>query len=903
MRRLARLLVLSVCVAVLGAGAPPPGPRGTTEPVGPSEGNRIVLPVSQIITPAGVQVELPGLRPQALALSPDGAVLVTAGKTAEVVAIDPATGKILDRVPLPSEQQTRPAPEAVSPQILAPDKDGLLSFTGLLFSRDGTRLYLSNVKGSIKVFRVDRERRLAGLRSVRLPPAGAPRRIEEIPAGLALSPDDKTLYVAGNLSNRLIEIDVATDAVRRTFDVGVAPFDVVIAGAKAYVSNWGGRRPEPGDVVGPAGQGTTVRVDPARFIASEGSVTVIDLAAGKAVKEIVLGRHASAMALAPSGRHLVVANAADDTLSVIDTASDLVVETISVAWQPKDYFGASPNAVAFDPGGGTLYVGLGTQNAVLAVGFSPGASKLLGLIPVGWFPGAILFDAGRRTLHVANIKGRGSGHGIAAGAPVKYNSHQHFGTLSLVKAPDEKELVEHTRRVLANCRREMLEAAQLPPRPGVAPRPVPERAGEPSVFNHVVYIIKENRTYDQVFGDIKEGKGDPSLCVFGEAVSPNHHKLAREFVLLDNTYCAGVLSADGHQWATTAFVTDYLEKSFAGFPRSYPDGMGEDEMDALAYAPTGFIWDNALEHGKTLRDYGEFAIPDIGWLDSSRRPEPRPIEYYRDFVENRGLTRIGCRPAIESLRPHLCTTTVGWAMEVPDVVRADRFIKELRAYEARGEFPNLVIICLPNDHTSGTKAGYPTPAAHVADNDLALGRIVEALSRSRFWRQTCIFVIEDDPQDGWDHVSPYRTVALVASPYTKRGAVVSAQYNQPGMLRTIELILGLPPMNQMDAVATPMFDCFADTPDFRPYEAVPNKVPLDQLNPAPSAILDPRAREDALVSESLPLDRVDRCPEDTLNRILWRAQRGDEPYPDRATRQKNRARAPSSGAPPAPGRR
>jgi hypothetical protein len=420
----------------------------------------------------------------------------------------------------------------------------------------------------------------------------------------------------------------------------------------------------------------------------------------------------------------------------------------------------------------------------------------------------------------------------------------------------------------------MIEAAQLRPRPNQPPRPVPERAGEPSVFKHVVYIIKENRTYDQVLGDIKAGNGSAALCVFGEQITPNQHKMAREFVLLDNTYCSGILSADGHQWATTAFATDYMEKSFAGFPRSYPDGMDVNDVDALAYSPTGFIWDNALEHGKTLRDYGEFTIGITGWSDPKRQPSPKFIDFYKDFVEQTGLTRVGSRPAIESLRACMNTNTIGWGMDVPDIFRAARFIGELKQFEAIGDFPNLSIICLPNDHTSGTKEGAPTPAAHAADNDLAFGQIVEAISQSRFWKETCVFAIEDDPQDGWDHVSGYRTTAYVISPYTKRGAVISTQYNQPGMLRTIELMLRLPPMNQMDASATPMTDCFTSAPDFTPFRAVTNNVPLDQLNPKPRALDDPALRRDAILSAKLPLESADKCPEDVLNRIIWRAQKG-----------------------------
>ena len=278
----------------------------------------------------------------------------------------------------------------------------------------------------------------------------------------------------------------------------------------------------------------------------------------------------------------------------------------------------------------------------------------------------------------------------------------------------------------------------------------------------MVYIIKENRTYDQVFGDIKEGNGDPDLCIFGEKITPNQHKMVREFVLLDNTYCSRILSADGHQWSTTAFATDYMEKSFAGFPRSYPDGMEDDDIDALAYSPAGFIWDNALAKGKTVRDYGEFAI-----TRSPAKTEPAKANLVSwTIIANSWMARDTIQsifaPAVESLEPLLVTNTVGWDMDVPDVFRAAQFIKELKEFEKpKGNFPNLVIICLPNDHTSGTSAGAPTPAAQVADNDLAFGQIVEALSHSRFWKETCILAIEDDPQAGWDHVSGYRTTAYV----------------------------------------------------------------------------------------------------------------------------------------------
>jgi YVTN family beta-propeller protein len=879
------------------AAAQPTRFDATTEAVGPTSTHRAVTPVHQVLTPLGRQVPLPKLRPQALALSPDGRRLVTAGKTAEIVVLDPVSGAILERVPLPSDKTTEPSPDAVSTHILEPDKEGQVSFTGLVFSPDGRRLYLANVNGSIKVFKVDSAGSIAGLFSIPLPPANAPRREAEIPSGLAVSRDGRRLYVVLNLGNGLAELDALTGRLLRRWDVGVAPYDVVLVGDKAYVSNWGGRRPGADAPTGPAGRGTRVRVDPVRHIASEGSVSVIDLtrhpqavpatqpgaAAAPALppaREILVGLHASGIAVTPDRRYLAVANASSDTVSVIDARTDRVVETIGVKSTPADLFGASPNALAFDASGRRLYVCNGTLNAVAVVEFNPGESVLAGLLPVGWFPGAILVDSPRKSLYVANIKGLGPGRPNKKTLRPEFNSHQYHGSLSLVPVPARRELARHSQAVLANCRAPLIEAARQPSRPNQPARAIPERVGEPSLLKHVVYVIKENRTYDQVLGDIPEGNGDPNLCIFGEDVTPNQHRLVRQFVLLDNTYCCGILSADGHQWSTTGFATDYMEKSFAGFPRSYPDGMGEDEADALAYSPGGFIWDNALRHGLSVRDYGEFMMPVCGWADAKRKGSPAWLDFWDEFKTGRGEVVIGSQPSIETIRPLAPTNYVGWEMAVPDVWRARFITNELRRFEAQGELPRLILICLPDDHTSGTAKGSPTPAACVADNDLAFGQIVEAFSHSRFWKETAIFAIEDDPQGGWDHVSGYRTTAYVASPYARRHAVVSTQFNTTSILRTIELILGLPPMNLIDATATPLADCFTDTPDLTPFVAVPNRVPLDQMNPDPKTISDRLLRRHALASARLPLRAPDRCPEDLLNRILWHARKGPHsPYP------------------------
>ncbi len=850
--------------------------------VGRHRDDMIVTPVNQVLTPTGMQVELPGMRPQAIALSPDGKALVVSGKTSQLVIIDPETGEIRQSVDLPPDDQTTLPLDAVSPNILNPDRSGQVSYTGLVFSRDGRQIFMSNVNGSIKLFSVQDNGHVGPSHSFGLPAANAPGRAAEIPSGLALNDEGSRLYVCGNLSNQLLELDSVSGEVLRKFDVGVAPYDVVLNGKTAMVSNWGGRRPVEGDLTGPAGRGTVVRVDPVRHIASEGSVSFIDLESGKLLDEVVVGLHACSLAVSPDQRFVVCANAGSDNLSVIEIASRKIVDTLWTKSNPADLFGAIPNALAFDALGERLFVANGAQNSVAVIDVDlkdRGESKLAGLIPVGWFPGAIAFDAGRNTLHVANIKGLPQ-QPKPGGTTEGFNSHHYHGTVSVVALPDAETLVLLSQRAADNMAEPQIREALLPARENQSPRPVPERIGEPSTIRHVVYIIKENRTYDQVFGAMPNGNGNADLCIFGRDITPNLHALADRFGLLDNTYCAGILSADGHQWSTTAMSTDYMEKSFAGFPRSYPDGMGTDDVDALAYSPAGFIWDNAVKHKVSIRNYGEFMMPNVRWRDPEQKGSPGFLDCYKTWTSDTAAVIFGCEPGIESIRAFSPANYVGWEMSVPDQYRADVIINELKDFVDRGEFPSLTIICLPNDHTSGTSAGCPTPAACIADNDLAFGRIVEALSHSPFWNEMAIFAIEDDPQAGWDHVSGYRTTAWVISPWSRRGETISTLYNTTSILRTIEQILGLPPMNRFDASATPMFDCFADVADFAAYDAAINTIPLDQMNPPAVSINDPQLRRDAEVSATLNFRQIDASPEDVLNQILWRSQKGsDVPYP------------------------
>ncbi|MCC7086806.1 MAG: bifunctional YncE family protein/alkaline phosphatase family protein [Pirellulales bacterium] len=832
------------------------------------------MPTNQIVSPLGVQITFPG-RPVDVALSHDGRLLGVLNRD-QLLTFDAASGKIIDTAKISGS-----------------------SYKGIGFTPDGKHLFASTLPSSrssrgdqaLVGFSVGEDGRLSKPRAISVNPSGAEDASTELstdgetrygsrqaPAGFVITPDGSRMYVALNLANVVAEIDLASGKAVRWIPVGNAPYDVALAGEKLYVSNMAGRLPKPGEPTGPSGRAPVVKVDP-RNIASEGSVSVVDLKANRSRKEIVVGRYAAGLAVSPDGEYVAVACANNDTVSVIDSKHDEVVQTISVHPAPDLPFGSSPNALAFSTNGKWLYVANGANNAIAVVEFAPPNCRLRGCIPTGWYPGSVVCDTARNRLIVANVKGIGSrnteweGKRIVKGEKVYgFNSRDSMGSISLVPLPSLEELKQQTAAVLANNRSAEIVAVRAPPRQNVPPVPIPERHGEPSLLKHVFYIIKENRTYDQVFGDLPQGEGDEKLCIYGREVTPNHHKLAEEFVLLDNFYCSGVLSADGHQWTDEAYATDYLEKAFGGFPRSYPYSGG----DALAYAPSGFIWDHVLEHKKTFRVYGEFVSASVTWKDPNRKKRPTFMDCYQDYLAGNQQIDIRATANIKTIEPYLCQSFIGFPNIVSDQYRAGEFIEELKEFERRGEMPNFSIMLLPNDHTSGTRPGMPVPEAQVADNDLALGRIVEAISHSQFWKDTCIFVVQDDPQNGFDHIDGHRTVALVISPYTKRKFVDSTNYNQTGMVRTIELLLGLPTMNQFDSSATAMRNCFMDQPDLTPFTAVPNNIPLDHLNPQLSDIRDARQLYWARKSIAERLDEIDEADEDTLNRILWFAARGDD---------------------------
>jgi YVTN family beta-propeller protein len=826
--------------------------------VGVQPDGRIVVPTNQILQPAGRQVEFPG-RPVDLLPIEAGRVLVAKG-THELVFIDGVSARIGQTLAVPGSGRERSG----------------FSVVGLASA--GDRVYATDAQRSIRVARRQANGSYAWEPPIELPTMTGGRETGDAiagsrrsgsaphPAGLAVLADG-TLAVAVTRGNAVHFIQPDTGKVTQTVAVGVAPYGVLPVGPDTiYLTNWGGERAGRGDRSANS-SGTPARID-ARGIASSGTVSVLRKSDSKwsAVKSIPVGLHPSGLTASPDGRFVYVANAASDTVSVIDTGTDAVVETIACRPEARLPFGSGSNAVGVSPDGSTLYVANGTNNGVAVVRLG-NPSRVVGLIPTGWYPGAVSVSADGKRLAVANVKGHGA---LSQPRPKAegHNSHDYLGTVSLIDVPDAAELAKLSERANANNRLAYSLAGLDKPRLDARPVVVPERHGEPSRIEHVIYVIKENRTYDQVLGDMNEGNGDPKLCIFGEGVTPNHHKLAREFTLLDNFYCSGVNSADGHQWTNEAYVTDYLEKQFGGFTRSYP----YEGSDPLAFAPSGFIWDNALAHKKSFRNYGEF-------VRTTYAPRtPSWTEMYADFRGGDGKYKLTATPNVANLKPYSHPSYPGFELRVPDQVRARLFVDDLAGWERRGSMPDLVYVFLPCDHTSGTRPAAPTPRAMVADNDLALGQIVEAVSKSKFWSTTCMFVVEDDPQNGFDHVDGHRTVAFAISPYTKRKAVDSTNYNQTGMVKTIELMLGLPPMNQLDLSATPMRNCFQAMPDLTPYSHVPNRIPLDEMN-KPLARLNGKALEWAKASLALDLDEVDEADEDTLNRILWFSVRRGEPYP------------------------
>jgi YVTN family beta-propeller protein len=754
------------------------------------------------VTPAGEHVPM-GDMPLKLALSPDGRTLaaVTGGfNDTGLVLVDIAGRRVAQSLPLRGV------------------------WNGLAFNKDGTRIFVSGASsGRVRAFRYENGK-AEEIASVA--PAGATATGTFL-AGIAVHPGTGKLYVCNEGTQEVWALNPETLQRETTVVVGLHPHSCAFGadGRHLYVSNWGSR-----------------------------SVSVVDSETNSRVRDLEVGLRPNDLALAPDGR-LFVACSGDNTVHVIQTRSletqdapasptrrlpESVREIISTSLYPSSPEGSTPDGVAVSPDGKTLFVANADNNDVLVGDISdPEVTRVSGFIPAGWYPTAVAVSPDNGTLFVANGKGLHSRENYPAQTPRPTRLHRppgfdYIGTLfrgsvSFVRRPSAAELTRYTQQVRANS---PYTPDTLRRAPMASESVIPDQVGKPCPIQYVLYIIKENRTYDQVFGAFKDargrpaGNGDPRLVMFGEDVTANHHQLARDYVLLDNLYCNGEVSVDGHSWCDAAIATDYNQRDWIMSYSGHGTLPGNAEMETPA---AGYLWDLCRRHGLSFRCYGE---------GNNQVP-----------TTNRG-TWSGRR----------------------DMERAEGWIRDFKAAEATGELPRFTIMSLGEDHTAGTTPGRPTPDAAVASNDIALGKIVETASRSRFWREMAIFVIEDDAQNGPDHVDAHRTVGLVISPWAKRGVVDSTFYTTASMVRTMELILGLPPLTQYDAGATPMFNSFQKRAQLVAYQPRTPKVDVAAINQ--------RNAPGAQQSKRMNFDEYDRAPEDELNRILWRATRGPGvPYP------------------------
>lgn len=806
----------------------------------------VIVTTNQTLTPFGKLARIEGARAKDLALSPDGSHLAVLcnGRVAFFDSDGNSTGEVRVRT-------------------------GAL---GVAWSPDGMSLWVSGDQGQVTQIVRSGEKWTAGL-AFKPDLASAdqsPRGGNPQPCGVAVESNGEWIWVAlgrRNVATRyrisdLVAQDGATLPAtwHRT---QVAPYQLTSNSfGVVAIANRGGVAPSVSEPRADS-TGTPVAIDPATDAALRGSVTLIH---GQNMPEhIQTGRQPSGLAFSPDGKLLAVADSDSDTVTFIDVDQRAKTSTAFLRPPIEPRFGHMPTDVAFSDDGQTLFVTVGGVNAVAVLKRQGSAFRLAGHIPTAWYPISLEQKGGK--LFVACSKGVGS---RLKDKTTRFGVHDNVGTVQFI---DVAEAMGRIADLSAQVAKNNHWGEELPARANQPARPIPERLGEPSVFKHVVYIIKENHTYDTDFGDIEEGNGDPSLCIFGEEVTPNQHALARQFVLLDNTYTSGTNSADGHQWTSTAIANAYTEQNYSANIRSYPYDGG----DPLAFSPNGFLWTVATANKISVRVYGEFVDKPVVRNPATGKT-PTWTELWQDYKSGANKMEIRAETSQAALRKVLHPRFIGFPSIVSDQWRADQYLAELAEWEKSGEMPSLSILLLPNDHTAGTSPSMPTPRATVADGDLALGRIVDALSHSKFWKETLILMIMDDSQLGLDHVDGHRTVALAVSPYTRRGAVVSEMYNHTSFIRTMGLVLGFPALTRFDRVANPLTACFAPNPDYRPFTHVKNRVPLDEMNP-PAKTLTGLARELADKSAKLDWEEVDLADADVVARAVWNAQRPGERFP------------------------
>ncbi|HEX4645555.1 MAG TPA: bifunctional YncE family protein/alkaline phosphatase family protein [Verrucomicrobiae bacterium] len=812
---------------------------------GQRDDGSVLLPNQWSLRPAGRQVDLGDL-PVNIAVHPDGryaAVLECGHGPHGIAIVDIQAAKVVSRTKI---------------------NEG---FYGIEFSNTGSRLYCSGSSDEVIHVFDFKDGALTTNQDIHL------RDVKQrgIPCGLAVSPNGLTLYAANVWGQRVSEVDLLhrTNLLDIFPGVGAPPEDL----HEFVFKNQGPVDPDLTAITKRA----EARLDPAspdapfpyacrldekrhRLYVSlwaQSCVSVIDLNSGKVVERWFTEEHPNEMVLSKAKNYLFVANANRNTVSVIDTVEGKTMQTLFASLSPSLPPGSTPNSLALSPDETLLFVANACNNnlAVFDVSIVRKA-RSLGFIPVGWYPTSVRVTPDGKHLLVANGKGlaskpnpTGPVPGRKGGPPTTHIADLFPGTLSIIDLPRREEFLKQ----LPAYTREAYRCTPQESVPQAAPdsdNPVPTRPGRPSPIKYCIYIIKENRTYDQVFGDLPQGNGDAKLCLFPEKATPNHHKLARDFVLLDNFYVDAEVSADGHEWSMAAYATDFVEKTW---PLNYGHGQSKkfpypaEGQFPIASPASGYIWDRALEAGVSYRSFGEF-------IANGKTPQ------------DPGHSRIA------ALQGHFDPMYRSFDTDYPDVKRAGRFIGELKRFESEGDMPRLQIVRLPNDHTAGTVPKAPTPTAYLGDNDRGLGMVVEAVSHSKFWPQTAIFVLEDDAQNGPDHVDAHRSPAFVISPYTRSGKVDSTMYSTSSMLRTMELILGLKPMTQFDAAATPMFKAFQAKPNLEPYDALPAGVDLDEKNTV--------ASWGSKASRKMDFSKEDATDEMQLNEIIWRSVRGsDHPMP------------------------
>ncbi len=794
---LAALIVPSAARCVAAAPASPYDTTTASRPGRPGRmrDGRMRLPTGWHLSPAGRGVKV-GEFPMGLAVSPDERFAVVnciAGEYASIDIVDLANGTLVQSVPLPG------------------------SWLGLAFLGRDRLAASAGVRNRVMLYSfVDGHATLADSIVIGPPwsaggqyPQGrvidyGPGNIW--PTGLSADSSGRRLWVASRFDSALREVDVDARSVTRRLALGGVPWTCLASrdGRRVFVSLW-----------------------------SASEVAIVDAATLRVTARVPVGSHPTGLVESPDGARVFVAEANRNTVSVIDVAAARVAEVLDASPLPGAPPGGTPDGVALDRTGTRLSIANAGTNCVAIFDVSrPGRSRPLGFVPVGWYPTAVAVLPSTGTLVVANGRGTGSRPTNVAppdtGAWCRYLSWmlRDRGSLSIVPAPDAATLAAATRAVYAN----------RPEAPPLPKGPVPRRPGERTPIRYVFYIFKENRSYDQVFGDLPQGDGDPALCTYGETITPNHHAIAKQWVLLDHTYVEADGSADGHNWGMAAYSTDYVTKS-AGTSPIYDYEGG----NPLSFPEPGYLWDAAIRAGVSVRSYGEYVFnPD----------DPR------DTV----------RAAVPALEGRIAPKYRGYDTSYSDLDRYAAWLEEFDRYDRDGGLPSLSIIRLPNDHTEGTCTGRPTPRAHVAENDLALGMMLERISHSRYWKECAVFVIEDDAANGPDHVDAHRTPALVAGPWVKRRAVDPTLYTNSGMLHTIELILGMRPMSTFDATATPMNACFTSRPDFTPFVHENARVDIHETNVAGAWGQEWCDGQNWKVADAVPAAG--------LTEVLWRDARG-----------------------------